>query len=44
MSPSSQAVETARLAALDRYAILDTDPEKSFDDLVQSADRNALAR
>lgn len=37
MSPSSQAVETARLAALDRYAILDTDPEKSFDDLVHLA-------
>lgn len=25
--------ETARLAALERYAILDTDPEESFDDL-----------
>ncbi len=37
MSPSSQALETARLAALDRYAILDTDPEKSFDDLVHLA-------
>lgn len=26
--------EVARMAALDRYAILDTDPEQSFDDLV----------
>jgi GAF domain-containing protein len=26
--------EAARVAALDRYAILDTDPEQSFDDLV----------
>jgi len=26
--------EAARLAALDRYAILDTEPEQSFDDLV----------
>jgi GAF domain-containing protein len=37
MSSSSQALEAARLAALDRYAILDTDPEKSFDDLVELA-------
>jgi GAF domain-containing protein len=29
--------ETARLAALERYAILDTDPEESFDDLTQLA-------
>ncbi len=28
------STEAARLAALDRYAILDTDPEQSFDDLV----------
>ena len=29
--------ELARLAALERYAILDTDPEQSFDDLTQLA-------
>jgi GAF domain-containing protein len=29
--------ETARLAALERYAILDTDPEESFDDLTHLA-------
>ncbi len=29
--------EAARLAALERYAILDTDPEESFDDLTQLA-------
>ncbi|MHB8501693.1 MAG: GAF domain-containing protein [Candidatus Acidiferrales bacterium] len=29
--------EAARLAALERYAILDTDPEQSFDDLTQLA-------
>ncbi len=29
--------ETARLAALERYAILDTDPEESFDDLTRLA-------
>jgi GAF domain-containing protein len=29
--------EPARLAALERYAILDTDPEQSFDDLTQLA-------
>ena len=29
--------ETARLAALERYALLDTDPEESFDDLTQLA-------
>jgi GAF domain-containing protein len=29
--------ETARLAALERYAILDTDPEDSFDDLTRLA-------
>jgi hypothetical protein len=27
------ANEEARIAALDKYAILDTDPEQSFDDL-----------
>jgi GAF domain-containing protein len=31
------ANEPARLAALDRYAILDTDPEESFEDLTQLA-------
>jgi GAF domain-containing protein len=29
--------ETARLAALDRYALLDSDPEESFDNLTQLA-------
>src|SRR5260370_16287744 len=29
--------ETARLAALDRYALLDSDPEESFDNLIQLA-------
>ena len=29
--------EAARLAALERYAILDTDPEESFDDLTRLA-------
>ena len=29
--------EPARVAALDRYAILDTDPEESFDDLTRLA-------
>jgi GAF domain-containing protein len=29
--------ETARLAALERYALLDTDPEDSFDDLTRLA-------
>ncbi len=31
--------ELERLAALDSYAILDTDPEEAFDDLVQVAAR-----
>src|SRR6202035_1180085 len=31
------ANEPARVAALDRYAILDTDPEESFNDLTQLA-------
>ena len=33
MAPVS-ANESARIAALNRYAILDTEPEQSFDDLV----------
>ncbi|TXN21484.1 MULTISPECIES: PAS domain-containing protein [Methylobacterium] len=37
---ASDAAETAaRLAALDRYAILDTNPEKGFDDIVLLASR-----
>ncbi|HEY1471485.1 MAG TPA: GAF domain-containing protein [Candidatus Acidoferrum sp.] len=36
-SPALSTEEAARLAALDRYAILDTDPEQSFDDLVTLA-------
>jgi GAF domain-containing protein len=31
------ANEEARIAALDKYAILDTDPEQAFDDLTQLA-------
>ncbi len=31
------ANETARLAALERYALLDTEPEESFDDLTRLA-------
>ncbi len=34
MSAPSPSVELARVAALDRYAILDTEPEQTFDDLV----------
>jgi two-component system, NtrC family, sensor kinase len=34
MNSPSVSAEAARLAELDRYAILDTDPEQSFDDLV----------
>jgi GAF domain-containing protein len=37
MPISKPANEPARVAALDRYAILDTDPEQSFDDLTQLA-------
>lgn len=37
MSVSKPVNETARLAALERYAILDTDPEESFDDLTRLA-------
>ncbi len=38
-APSQEAVhqEAARVAALDRYAILDSEPEQSFDDLVTLA-------
>ena len=34
MNSPALSTRAARLAALDRYAILDTDPEQSFDDLV----------
>jgi GAF domain-containing protein len=34
MSAPPPSVESARVAALDRYAILDTEPEQTFDDLV----------
>ena len=34
MSGPSTSPEAARVAALDRYAILDTEPEQTFDDLV----------
>jgi GAF domain-containing protein len=34
MNSPALSTEAARVAALDRYAILDTDPEESFDDLV----------
>jgi GAF domain-containing protein len=34
MGASSSVVEAARVAALDRYAILDSEPEQAFDDLV----------
>jgi GAF domain-containing protein len=34
MAVASASTETARLAALNRYAILDSEPEQSFDDLV----------
>ena len=37
MPVTKPANETARLAALERYALLDTDPEESFDDLTQLA-------
>jgi len=33
-SPSTSSAEAARVAALDRYAILDSEPEEAFDDLV----------
>src|SRR5439155_8388615 len=33
MAAVKPANEEARVAALDKYAILDTDPEQSFDDL-----------
>jgi GAF domain-containing protein len=34
MAASTPGTEAARVAALDRYAILDSEPEQSFDDLV----------
>jgi GAF domain-containing protein len=34
MATTSSTAEVERLAALDRYAILDSEPEQSFDDLV----------
>ena len=34
MTATMPSTETARVAALNRYAILDTEPEQSFDDLV----------
>ena len=37
MSAPPPSVESARVAALDRYAILDTEPEQTFDDLVALA-------
>jgi hypothetical protein len=37
MSAPLPSVESARVAALDRYAILDTEPEQTFDDLVALA-------
>ena len=33
-APTASPAEVARVAALDRYAILDTEPEQSFDDLI----------
>jgi len=38
-----EANETARLAALRSYRILDTEPERSFDDLALLASPGALA-
>jgi len=37
MSAPFPSIESARVAALDRYAILDTEPEQTFDDLVALA-------
>jgi GAF domain-containing protein len=37
MAAASPSTETARVAALNRYAILDSEPEQSFDDLVALA-------
>jgi GAF domain-containing protein len=34
MAARTPSIEAARVAALDRYAILDSEPEQSFDDLV----------
>jgi two-component system, NtrC family, sensor kinase len=37
MSAAMPSLEAARVAALNRYAILDTEPEQAFDDLVTLA-------
>lgn len=37
MAAASPTTEAARIAALNRYAILDSEPEQSFDDLVNLA-------
>src|SRR5215475_275569 len=37
MDAAAPSQEAARVAALDRYAILDTEPEQAFDDLVNLA-------
>src|SRR3954463_8293178 len=37
MMATQPGEETARLAALERYRILDTEPERAFDDLVAIA-------
>jgi GAF domain-containing protein len=37
MAAAPPSIEAARIAALNRYAILDTEPEQSFDDLVTLA-------
>lgn len=36
-APTPVVIEAARVAALDRYAILDSEPEEAFDDLVTLA-------
>ena len=37
MAAAPPSIEASRIAALNRYAILDTEPEQSFDDLVTLA-------
>ena len=39
MDATAPSQESARVAALDRYAILDTEPEQAFDDLVAWIER-----